>query len=108
MFIGRYDQEITFCTKVKTNDGYGGPIINYVDEIVTFARIEQLKQSKSLIEVQQQLPTAFRVGIHFESFNPTLDYVIKWEDEYYNILNTPTRVDRTRNVKEWIFDIGKA
>lgn len=107
MLIGYYDQEIKLYDIVRESNGYGGYDNNFVLNMTTFARVEQLKQSKSLLEVQQSLPTAYRVGIHFDAFTPTLDNVIGWNGDIYTIITTPTRVDKTRNTKEWVFDIAK-
>lgn len=108
MKIGRYDQEVTIYTKQRVSNGAGGYMVTYINPVTIFARVEQLKQSRSLQEVQLKLPTALRIGIHFDAYNPTLENVIEWQGEKYNIINTPTRVDYTRNVKEWEFDIVKA
>ena len=108
MKIGRYDQEITIYTKSRVSNGAGGQMVTYINPVTIFARVEQLKQSKSLQEVQLKLPTAFRIGIHFDAYSPTLENVIEWNGEKCNIINTPTRVDYTRQVKEWEFDIIKA
>lgn len=108
MQIGRYDQEITFNNLTAVSDGYGGYTNNSTPVLTTFARVEQLRQSRSLSEVQQSLPTALRVGIHYESFNPTLDNTVTWNGNQYNIITTPTMVYGARNVREWVFDIAIA
>ena len=107
MNIGRYDQKLEINEIQRISNGYGGYDDSYVPVASVFARIEQIQQSKRLSEVMQKLPTFFRVGIHFKAYTPTIDNVIKWEDEYYVIQNTPTRVNTTRNTQEWVFDIGK-
>ena len=108
MKIGRYDQEVTIYTKKRVSNGSGGQMVTYINPVVIFARVTQLKQSRNLQEVQLKLPTAFRIGIHYDAYNPTLENVIEWDGDKYNIINTPTRVDYTRNVKEWEFDIIRA
>jgi len=102
-----FHHKIKFVTQGSKPDSYGGVVPVNKTELVTFASIEQLKQSRSLDKVQQSLPTAWRVTIYFrDSFYPTVDNLIKWRGKIYKIITTPT-VDDTSVVKFLTFDIAE-
>lgn len=105
MKLGSFDQKIQFVSEGKVSDGKGGYIPQEIVELSTYAAIEQLKQSRSLEQVQMKLPSAYRVSIHArESFTPTVGKKVKWRGEYFNIITAPVE-ENTRYRKLLTFDI---
>lgn len=100
-----YDQKIDFITEGETSDGYGGVTPSDTVELSTWAAIEQLKQSRSIEQVQMKLPSTYRVKVQVrEGFYPTVNMRVKWNGQKFNILTSPV-VENVRLKKEWIFDI---
>ena len=105
MKIGRYDQKVKFISEGSITDEYGGVLPTEIVELETWARIEQLPQSRSLEQVQLKLPTVYRIAIQIrKGFNPTVNLRVIWRGETYNIITSPV-VEDIRTSKEWIFDI---
>lgn len=105
MRLGKYDQKIDFISEGTTPDGAGGYIPAEIVVLSTWARIEQLSASKDLEQAQMGLPAVFRVGVQArEGFHPTTEHSVKWRDETYQIISSPT-VSDVRLRKEWIFDM---
>ena len=105
MKLGRYDQKIEFITEGSVSDGMGGyvPTIDVV--LATWARVEQLSTSKNIEQAQMQLPSVFRLGVQArKGFAITTAHGIRWRNEIYQIISSPTVAD-VRVQKEWIFDI---
>ena len=107
MLLGNYDQVINILSKQYLKDDAGESTERHKLEKQTFARVEQIGQRKNLNDLNQQLPTAFRVAIHYDSFNITTKNVIDWNGDIYNVITTPTR-NKVRNCQEWIFDISRS
>lgn len=107
MQIGKYDERIEFVSYGTEPDGAGGtiPVRNVL--MSSFASIEQLKQSKSLEQVQMGLPSAFRVRMMVrKDFEITTGKLVEWKGSPYHVLTSP-QVESTRYQQEWIFDIGR-
>jgi hypothetical protein len=105
MRFGKYDQKIQFVSFGKVSNGSGGYIPTEKTDLVTFARIDQLRVRADVEQAQKQLPATYRVGVIARNgFNPTVKNVIKWRGEAYQIISTP-QVESVRLHKEWIFDI---
>jgi hypothetical protein len=103
----RFDQKICFFSEGTTSDSYGGVIPTETIELITFASIEQLPQSRRLEQVHQELPTAYRVKIYFrESFSPTIKHLVKLNNERFRIITTPT-INNVRLMKFYTFDIAR-
>lgn len=105
MKLGGYNQKIQFIHEGQVPDGYGGCMPSDVVDLETFARIEQLPQSRSIEQVQMKLPSTYRVGVQARSgFYPSVNNMVKWRGEKYSIITSPV-VENVRLNQEWIFDI---
>jgi len=105
--VGKYDQKITFIRFQRVSNGSGGTVVTPVDVLATWARIDQLKQSRNIEQVQMGLPSTYRVGVQVRSgFEPSIAMVVRWRGEDYAIKTSPV-VDNVRTGKEWVFDISK-
>jgi len=105
MKLGKFDQKIQVVTEGQVSDGKGGYIPNDVVKLDTYAAIEQLKQSRSIEQVQMKLPSTFRVTIHYRNgYHPTVSDILKWAGERYNIITSPV-VESVRYGKQLTFDV---
>lgn len=105
MKLGKYDQKIQFGNEGQVSDGAGGFIPGENLLLNTFARIEQLRQSQSIEQVQKRLPSTYRVGVQVRAgFEPAKSMWVKWRGQKYDIITAPV-VENLRMQKEWIFDM---
>lgn len=104
---GKYDQKIKFISFGQVSNGSGGWIPTEGEVLSTWARIEQLKQSRNIEQVQMGLPSTFIVGVRKrEGFEPTIAMVVEWKGEKYQIITSPV-VENVRTGQEWVFNITK-
>ena len=107
MKLGKYDQKIEFITEGDTSDGAGGYVPSITTDLATWARVEQLQTSKDIEQAQMQLPSIFRLGVQArKGFTITTAHSVKWRNEVYQIISSPT-VSDVRMQKEWVFDIKR-
>lgn len=105
MEMAKLDQRIEFITEGYIGDGAGGSIPKRSVALYTYAKIEQLKQSRRLDIAIQNLPAVFFVTIYYrEVFTPTTKTLVKWRGKMYKIISTPT-VDDTRLQKHLNFNM---
>lgn len=105
MKLGRYDQKIQFLTEGEVSDGAGGTIPGDIPVLETFAAIEQLKQSRSIEQVQMRLPATYRVGVQVrKNFIPSVNMRVLWMGQKYSIITSPV-VENVRYQQQWTFDI---
>ena len=94
MKLGKYDQKVQFGNEGMVSDGAGGYVPGDVVILETFARIEQLKQSWNIEQVQMKLPSTYRVGVQVrKGFEPNITMWLKWRGEKYNIITSPVVED---------------
>lgn len=106
---GRYDQKIKFKEYGIVSDGAGGyiPAENPTIVLSTFARINQIKQSWNIEQLQKGLPSTWRVGVMVrKGFDPNIGMVVEWKGEDYQIITSPV-IESIRMGQEWTFDITR-
>jgi SPP1 family predicted phage head-tail adaptor len=105
--LGDLDQKIEFFEEQSTQDDSGNYIVTSVSVLKTFAKIEQLKQSRKLEDAQLKFPATYNVTIlNRAGFFPNTNMVVKWRGEIYNITSTP-EIDDVRVRKFYSFIISK-
>ena len=105
--LGDLDQKIEFLEEQSIQDDSGNYIVTSVSVLKTFAKIEQLKQSRKLEDAQLKFPSTYDVTIlNREGFFPNTNMVVKWRGETYNITSTP-EIDDVRVQKFYSFIISK-
>ena len=105
MKLGKFDQKIQFVKEGQVSDGAGGYTPGDIPVLETYAAIEQLPQSRSIEQVQLQLPSTWRVSIHArKNFIPTVAMRVLWRGDRYNIITSPV-VEGARYQKTQTFDI---
>lgn len=106
---GKYDQKIKFKEFGKVSNGSGGFITSLTPTVIlaTFARISQLKQGRSIEELQIGLPPTFEVGVQVRyGFLPKKGMVVEWQGDDYQLISTP-KVAKVRISQEWVFHITR-
>ena len=105
--LGDLDQKIEFFEEQSTQDDSGNNVVTNVSVLKTFAKIEQLKQSRRLEDAQLKFPSTYDVTIlNREGFFPNTNMIIKWRGDTYNITSTP-EIDDVRVQKFYSFIISK-
>jgi SPP1 family predicted phage head-tail adaptor len=105
--LGDLDQRIEFFEEQSTQDDSGNNVVTDVSVLKTFAKIEQLKQSRRLEDAQLKFPSTYDVTIlNREGFFPNTNMVVKWRGDTYNITSTP-EIDDVRVQKFYSFIISK-
>ena len=105
--LGDLDQRIEFFEEQSTQDDSGNYVVTDVSVLKTFAKIEQLKQSRRLEDAQLKFPSTYNVTIlNREGFFPDTNMIIKWRNDTYNITSTP-EIDDVRVQKFYSFIISK-
>ena len=105
--LGDLDQRIEFFEEQSIQDASGNYVVTSVSVLKTFAKIEQLKQSRKLEDAQLKFPSTYNVTIlNREGFFPNTNMVIKWRNDTYNITSTP-EIDDVRFQKFYSFIISK-
>jgi head-tail adaptor len=105
--LGDLDQKIEFFEEQSTQDDSGNNVVTDVLVLSTFAKIEQLKQSRRLEDAQLKFPSTYDVTIlNREGFFPNTNMVVKWRNDTYNITSTP-EIDDVRVQKFYSFIISK-
>jgi head-tail adaptor len=105
--LGDLDQRIEFFEEQSTQDASGNNVVTNVLVLSTFAKIEQLKQSRRLEDAQLKFPSTYDVTILNRSgFFPNTNMVVKWRNDTYNITSTP-EIDDVRVQKFYSFIISK-
>ena len=105
--LGDLDQRIEFFEEQSIQDDSGNYVVTSVSVLKTFAKIEQLKQSRKLEDAQLKFPSTYNVTIlNREGFFPNTSMVIKWRNDTYNITSTP-EIDHVRVQKFYSFIISK-
>ena len=105
--LGDLDQRIEFFEEQSIQDDSGNYVVTSVSVLKTFAKIEQLRQSRRLEDAQLKFPTTYNVTIlNREGFFPNTNMVIKWRNDTYNITSTP-EINDVRVQKFYSFIISK-
>ena len=105
--LGDLDQRIEFFKEQSTQDDSGNYVVTSVSVLRTFAKIEQLKQSRRLEDAQLKFPSTYNVTIlNREGFFPNTNMIIKWRNGTYNITSTP-EINDVRVQKFYSFIISK-
>ena len=105
--LGDLDQRIEFFAEQSTQDDSGNNVVTNVSVLKTFAKIEQLKQSRKLEDAQLKFPSTYNVTIlNRDGFFPNTSMVVKWRNDTYNITSTP-EIDDVRVQKFYSFIISK-
>lgn len=105
--LGDLDQRIEFFEEQSTQDDSGNNVVTNVSVLKTFAKIEQLKQSRKLEDAQLRFPSTYDVTIlNRDGFFPNTNMVVKWRNNTYNITSTP-EIDDVRVQKFYSFIISK-
>jgi head-tail adaptor len=105
--LGDLDQKIEFFEEQSTQDDSGNYVVTNVSVLKTFAKIEQLKQSRKLEDAQLKFPSTYDVTIlNREGFFPSTNMIVKWRNNTYNITSTP-EIDDVRVQKFYSFIISK-
>ena len=109
--LGDLDQRIEFFEEQSTRDDSGNYVVTSVSTNVsvlkTFAKIEQLKQSRRLEDAQLKFPLTYDVTIlNRDGFFPNTNMVVKWRNDTYNITSTP-EIEDVRFQKFYSFIISK-
>ena len=105
--LGDLDQKIEFFEEQSTQDDSGNYVVTNVSVLKTFAKIEQLRQSRKLEDAQLKFPSTYDVTIlNRAGFFPNTNMVIKWRNDTYNITSTP-EIDDVRVQKFYSFIISK-
>ena len=105
--LGDLDQRIEFFEEQSIQDDSGNYVVTPVSVLKTFAKIEQLRQSRKLEDAQLKFPSTYNVTIlNREGFFPNTNMIIKWRNDTYNITSTP-EIDDVRIQKFYSFIISK-
>ena len=105
--LGDLDQKIEFLEEQSIQDDSGNYIVTSVSVLKTFAKIEQLKQSRKLEDAQLKFPATYDVTIlNRAGFLPNTNMVVKWRNNTYNITSTP-EIDDVRVQKFYSFIISR-
>jgi head-tail adaptor len=105
--LGDLDQRIEFFEEQSVQDDSGNYVVVGVSVLSTFAKIEQLRQSRKLEDAQLKFPSTYNVTIlNREGFFPNTNMVIKWRNDTYNVTSTP-EIDDVRFQKFYSFIISK-
>ncbi len=105
--LGDLDQRIEFFEEQSIQDDSGNYVVTNVSVLKTFAKIEQLKQSRKLEDAQLKFPSTYNVTIlNRAGFFPNTNMVIKWRNDTYNITSTP-EIEDVRVQKFYSFIISK-
>ena len=105
--LGDLDQRIDFFEEQSIQDDSGNYVVTSVSVLRTFAKIEQLKQSRRLEDAQLKFPSTYNVTIlNRDGFFPNTNMVVKWRGDTYNITSTP-EIDDVRFQKFYSFIISK-
>lgn len=105
--LGDLDQRIEFFEEQSIQDDSGNYVVTSASVLRTFAKIEQLKQSRKLEDAQLKFPSTYNVTIlNREGFFPNTNMIIKWRNDTYNITSTP-EIDDVRVQKFYSFIISK-
>ena len=107
LMLGDLDQRIEFFEEQSIQDDSGNYVVTSVSVLKTFAKIEQLRQSRKLEDAQLKFPSTYDVTIlNREGFFPNTNMIIKWRGDTYNITSTP-EIDDVRVQKFYSFIISK-
>ena len=107
LMLGDLDQRIEFFEEQSTQDDSGNYVVTDVSVLKTFAKIEQLRQSRKLEDAQLKFPSTYNVTIlNREGFFPNTNMIIKWRNDTYNITSTP-EIDDVRVQKFYSFIVSK-
>jgi SPP1 family predicted phage head-tail adaptor len=105
--LGDLDQRIEVLEEQSTQDDSGNNVVTNVLVLSTFAKIEQLRQSRKLEDAQLKFPSTYDVTIlNRAGFFPNTNMVVKWRGDTYNITSTP-EIDDVRFQKFYSFIISK-
>ena len=105
--LGDLDQRIEFFEEQSTQDASGNNVVTNVLVLSTFAKIEQLKQSRKLEDAQLKFPSTYDVTIlNRAGFFPNTNMVVKWRNNTYSITSTP-EIDDVRYQRFYSFIISK-
>ena len=105
--LGDLDQKIEVLEEQSIRDDSGNYVVTSVSVLKTFAKIEQLRQSRRLEDAQLKFPSTYDVTIlNREGFFPNTNMVVKWRGDTYNITSTP-EIDDVRFQKFYSFIISK-
>ena len=105
--LGDLDQRIEFFEEQSIQDDSGNYVVTSVSVLKTFAKIEQLRQSRRLEDAQLKFPSTYDVTIlNREGFFPDTNMIIKWRNDTYNITSTP-EIEDVRVQKFYSFIISK-
>ena len=105
--LGDLDQRIEFFEEQSVQDDSGNYVVVGVSDLSTFAKIEQLKQSRKLEDAQLKFPSTYNVTIlNRDGFFPNTNMVVKWRNDTYNVTSTP-EIDDVRVQKFYSFIISK-
>lgn len=105
--LGDLDQRVEFFEEQTTQDSSGNYVTDTVSVLKTFAKIEQLKQSRRLEDSQLKFPSTYNVTIlNREGFFPNVNMIFRWRGNDYNITSTPEE-DDVRIQKEISFIISR-
>ena len=105
--LGDLDQRIEFFEEQSIQDDSGNYVVTSVSVLKTFAKIDQLKQSRKLEDAQLKFPSTYDVTIlNREGFFPDTNMIIKWRNDTYNITSTP-EIDDKKKKKFYSFIISK-
>ena len=107
LMLGDLDQRVEFFEEQSIQDDSGNYVVTSVSVLKTFAKIEQLKQSRRLEDAQLKFPSTYNVTIlNREGFFPNTNMTFKWRNDTYNITSTP-EIDDVRIQKFYSFIISK-
>ena len=107
LMLGDLDQRIEFFEEQSIQDDSGNYVVTSVSVLSTFAKIEQLRQSRRLEDAQLKFPSTYDVTIlDRDGFFPNTNMIVKWRGDTYNITSTP-EIDDVRFQKFYSFIISK-
>ena len=105
--LGDLDQRIEFFKEQSIQDDSGNYVVTSVSVLKTFAKIEQLRQSRRLEDAQLKFPSTYDVTIlNRAGFFPNTNMIIKWRNDTYNVTSTP-EINDVRVQKFYSFIISK-
>ena len=105
--LGDLELRIEFFEEQSIQDVSGNYVVTSVSVLKTFAKIEQLRQSRRLEDAQLKFPSTYDVTIlNREGFFPSTNMIFKWRNDTYNITSTP-EIDDVRVQKFYSFIISK-
>ncbi len=105
--LGDLDQRIEFFEEQSIQDDSGNYVVTDVSVLKTFAKIDQLKQSRKLEDAQLKFPSTYNVTIlNRAGFFPNTNMVVKWRNDTYNVTSTP-EIEDVRVQKFYSFIISK-